>query len=250
MRKYANAAGTDDDEPRSRLRVTPDARQRGTDRAADTAPHLHGVSTRDLRWRFAASLLDDGVPPDVVCALGGWDRLDRLDPLLDDRTAKPSSQPSTGRAGGRRQAVTATRQWNAVAGAAAAATAKRWLHQSGRPDRDSRLRIRLAGRADWRRTDTARDDDSAEAAVEQQIDAHIESASTPLDVGEVRVVDDSVGSVALVALVREDAVSGVVGVGTGEGLTDAERAVLSALGVQIGHAQSPPNANDSCMPTQ
>ncbi len=74
------------------------------DRAADTAPHLHGVSTRDLRWRFAASLLDDGVPPDVVSALGGWDRLDRLDPLLDEPDAKPSSQPSTGRAGGRRQA--------------------------------------------------------------------------------------------------------------------------------------------------
>ncbi|RKS84117.1 hypothetical protein BDK61_3518 [Haloarcula quadrata] len=243
MRKYANTAGTDDDEPL--FSVSPRRLQmlvsEVADRAADTAPHLHGVSTRDLRWRFAASLLDDGVPPDVVCALGGWDRLDRLDPLLDEPDRETIITAVDG--SGRRAAASGSQRpvnWiTAVSEALAAAATGEAIattvcdHLTETAGFEFAWLAERTGDGLTPRATT----EISEAAVEQQIDAHIESASTPLDVGEVRVVDDSVGSVALVPLVRENAVSGVVGVGTGEGLTDAEHAVLSALGVQIGHAQ-------------
>ncbi|MDS0221894.1 helix-turn-helix domain-containing protein [Haloarcula sp. S1AR25-5A] len=243
MRKYANAAGNADDEPL--FAVSPRRLQmlvsEVADRAADTAPHLEGVSSRDLRWRFAASLLDDGVSPDIVCALGGWDRLDRLGPLLDEpdrETIVTAIDGPDERAtpGGTRESI----DWiGAISeGLAAAATGEAiaatvcdhltetagfefaWLAE--------RTGDGLTPRA------TA---EIGETAVEQQIDAHIESFGSALDVGDIRVVDDSTGPVALIPLVRENAVSGVIGVGTDEGLTDAERTLFAALGVQVGHAQ-------------
>jgi predicted DNA binding protein len=243
MRKYANAAGKADDEPL--FAVSPRRLQmlvsEVADRAADTAPYLRGVSSRDLRWRFAAGLLDDGVPPDIVCALGGWDRLDRLDPLLDEpdretvvrafdgpETSAPSaaSQQRIGWIGAVSEGLAAAATGEAIAATVcdhlteAAGFEFAWLAEQTGDGLTARATAEIG-----------------ETAVERQIDDHVESVGSSLDVGDIRVVDDSTGSVALVPLVRENAVAGVIGVGAGEGLTDAERTVLSALGVQVGHAQ-------------
>ncbi|WP_336337644.1 bacterio-opsin activator domain-containing protein [Haloarcula brevis] len=243
MRKYANAAGRADDEPL--FSVSPRRLQmlvsEVADRAADAAPHLREASSRDLRWRFAAALLDDGVPPDVVCALGGWDRLDRLDPLLDE----PDREAIVAAVDGAGERVTPGECRNpadwvgAVSEALAAAATGEAIaatvcdHLTGAAGFEFAWLAERTGDGLTPRAAT----DVDEAAVERQLDAHVESVAAPLDVGEVRVVDDSTGPVALVPLVRENAVSGVLGVGTDGGLADAERAVLAALGVQTGHAQ-------------
>ncbi|GCF13276.1 XRE family transcriptional regulator [Haloarcula mannanilytica] len=243
MRKYTNAAGKADDEPL--FAVSPRRLQmlvsEVADRATDTAPHLQGISSRDLRWRFAASLLDNGVPPDIVCALGGWDRLDRLDPLLDEpdrgtivaavegsggRTTQGAPQRNVDWIGAVSEGLAA-----AATGEAIAATLCDHLTETAGFE-FAWLAERTGDGLTPRATAAI-----GETAVKEQIDTHIESVTAPLDVGEVRVVDDSTGPVALVPLVRENAVSGIIGVGTSEGLTDAERTVLSALGVQVGHAQ-------------
>ncbi|WP_058992770.1 bacterio-opsin activator domain-containing protein [Haloarcula sp. CBA1127] len=243
MRKYANAAGVDDDEPL--FSVSPRRLQmlvnEVADRAAETTPRLKGVSSRDLRWRFAASLLDDGVPPDVVCALGGWDRLDRLDPLLDepDRETIVAAVDGSGRQAAASEPQRTVGWITAVSEALAAAATGEAIattvcdHLTGTAGFEFAWVAERTGDGLTPRA-TA---EISESTVEQQIDEHTESVTAPLDVGEVRVVDDSANSVALVPLVRENAVSGVIGVGAGEGLTDTEHAVLSALGVQIGHAQ-------------
>jgi predicted DNA binding protein len=243
MRKYANAAGRVDDEPL--FSVSPRRLQmlvgEVADRAADAAPHLREVSSRDLRWRFAAALLDDGVPPDVVCALGGWDRLDRLDPLLDEPDRETIAAAVDGSGG--RMATSESRNpvdWvGAISEALAAAATGEAIattvcdHLTETAGFEFAWLAERTGDGLTPRATTAID----EAAVERQLDAHVESVTAPLDVGDVRVVDDSTGPVALVPLVRENAVSGVLGVGVDGDLADAERAVLSALGVQTGHAQ-------------
>ncbi|WP_420182378.1 bacterio-opsin activator domain-containing protein [Haloarcula sp. KBTZ06] len=243
MRKYANASGKADDEPL--VSVSPRRLQmlvsEVADRAAETAPHLRGVSSRDLRWRFAASLLDDGVPPDVVCALGGWDRLDRLDPLLDepDRETIVAAVDESGERAAPSESRRALDWITTVSEALAAAATGEAIatavcdHLTETAGFEFAWLAERTGDGLTLRTTT----EISESAVERQIHEHIESVTAPLDVGEVRVVDDSAGPVALVPLVRENAVSGVIGVGSREELTDAERAVLSALGVQVGHAQ-------------
>jgi len=244
MRKYANASGKADDEPL--FSVSPRRLQmlvsEVADRAADAAPHLRGVSSRDLRWRFAASLLNDGVPPDVVCALGGWDRLDRLDPLLDE----PDRETIVAAVDGSSERATPAEPQRPVGwittvseALAAAATGEAVVttvcdHLTETAGFEFAWLAERTGDGLTPRAMT----EISETAVEQQIETHIESFGSSLDIGDVRVVDDSNGPVALVPLVRENAVSGVIGVGTSEGITDAERAVLSALGVQVGHAQA------------
>ncbi|WP_434530381.1 bacterio-opsin activator domain-containing protein [Haloarcula sp. NS06] len=243
MRKYTNSAGMDDDEPL--FSVSPRRLQmlvnEVADRAAETTPHLKEVSSRDLRWRFAASLLDDGVPPDIVCALGGWDRLDRLDPLLDEPDRETIIAAVDG-SGGQASAsepqrtvgwITAVSETLAAAATDEAIATTVCDHLTETAGFEFAWLAERTGDGLTPRATT----EVSESTVEQQIDEHIESVTAPLDVGEVRVVDDSAGPVVLVPLVRENAVSGVIGVGASEGLTDAERAVLSALGVQIGHAQ-------------
>ncbi|EMA00811.1 hypothetical protein SAMN05443574_101232 [Haloarcula vallismortis] len=243
IRKYANAAGIEDDEQlfsvsarRLQMLVSEIA-----DRAAETTPHLQDVSSRDLRWRFAASLLDDGVSPDVVCALGGWDRLDRLDPLLDepDRETIIAAIDESGGQAAASESQRAISWITAVSEALAAAATGEGIattvcdHLTEAAGFEFAWLAERTGDGLTPRT-TA---EISEAAVDRQIQEHIESVTAPLGVGDVRVVDDSAGPVALVPLVRENTVSGVVGVAADEGLTDTERAVLSALGVQVGHAQ-------------
>jgi len=243
IRKYANAAGNADDEPL--FSVSPRRLQmlvsEVADRAGDTAPHLREVSSRDLRWRFAASLLDDGVPPDTVCALGGWDRLDRLGPLLDDPDRESIVSAVDGSSG---QATQGESQGNvdwlgAVSEELAAAATGEAIATTVCTHLTETAGFEFAWLAEQTGdglTPRATAEISA-AAVERQIDSHIESVEASLDVGDSRVVDDSTEPVALVPLVRENAVAGVIGVGVGDGLTDAERTVLSSLGVQVGHAQ-------------
>ncbi|EMA22378.1 bacterio-opsin activator domain-containing protein [Haloarcula argentinensis] len=242
MRKYANAAGVDDEplfsvSPRRLQMLVNEV----ADRAAETTPRLKEVSSRDLRWRFAASLLDDGVPPDVVCALGGWDRLDRLDPLLDEPDRETIVAAVDG-SGGQATASEPQRTvgWiTAVSEALAAAATGEAIATTVCEHLTETAGFEFAWHAE-RTGDGLTPRATAEIsepAVGQQIEAHIESVTALLDVGEVHIVDDSTGSVALVPLVRENTVSGVLGVAAGEGLTDTEGAALSALGIQVGHAQ-------------
>jgi hypothetical protein len=243
LRKFANATGRAPEEPvfsvsarRLQMLVAEVA-----ERAARTTPRLGEVSSRDLRWRFAASLLDDGVPPDVVCALGGWDRLDRLAPLLDD----PDREAIVAAVGGAGGAVPAGLR-RAIAGLAA--VSESLVDAATGEAIASAVCETLSGTAGYRfawiaeRTGDGLTPlaaaDVASAAVERQLATHVETLSAPPDSGEVRVVDGTDGRVALVPVVRDDAVAGVVGVGSTDAVGDRERDLLSALGVQVGHAQA------------
>ena len=86
LRKYANAADRSGEDPVfdvSARRLQMLLGEIG-DRASESAPRLADVSPRDLRMRFAASLLERGVPVAVVRELGGWASLDPLEPLLSE----------------------------------------------------------------------------------------------------------------------------------------------------------------------
>jgi len=242
VRKYANAAGVADDEPLfsvSARRLQMLVRE-VAERAAESAPRLADASSRDLRWRFAASLLDDGVPPDVVCALGGWDRLDRLAPLLDDPDREgivaALGDADGGEVSARLQQVIAAT--SAVgAGLTDAATASEIAATAC-----DRLAATEGYRFAWLAERTgdgltpAAATDVADAAVDRQLDAHAEALTAALDGREVHVSEASDGPVAFVPVVREDAATGVIGVGPTDEVTDAERDLLSALGMQVGHA--------------
>ncbi|GAB7012413.1 bacterio-opsin activator domain-containing protein [Halolamina salina] len=81
LRQYAASNGIDDDEPL--FSVSP---RRLAMLVREVSDRVDGVDATapDLREYFAADLLDDGVPPTVVAAAGGWDRLDSLAPLLPE----------------------------------------------------------------------------------------------------------------------------------------------------------------------
>lgn len=58
------------------------------DRAADRTgiEDFRKVSAHDLRRYFARTLLDRGIDPRIVKAIGGWERFDALTPYLDEPT--------------------------------------------------------------------------------------------------------------------------------------------------------------------
>jgi hypothetical protein len=244
LRKFANATGVDDDEPL--LTVSPRRVQmlvgEVAERAAETDPRLADVSSRDLRWRFAAGLLDDGVPPHVVCVLGGWERLDRLAPLLDEPDRETIVSAMSGTDGGasperlRRLATGLA----AVSESLVDAVSGEGIATSVCESLTTTVGYRFAwlaertgdGLTPWAATDVAA------ATVERQLATHVEAPSASLDVDELRVIEGDDGPVVLVPVVRDHAVAGVIGVGASAPVGDEERALLTALGVQVGHARA------------
>ncbi|MFB6072157.1 MAG: bacterio-opsin activator domain-containing protein [Halobacterium sp.] len=100
LRQYANANGVDPAAPlfdvsaRRLQMLVEDV----SERAADADPALADVSTADLRERFAARWLDDGVNPAAVLAASGWSRIETLAPYLEveDRGALLDAFASAG----------------------------------------------------------------------------------------------------------------------------------------------------------
>ncbi|MDS0259786.1 helix-turn-helix domain-containing protein [Haloarcula sp. S1CR25-12] len=244
VRKFASAAGRDDDEPL--LSVSARRLQmlvgEVADRAGETDPRLADVSSRDLRWRFAASLLAEGVPVHVVCALGGWKRLDRLDPLLDD----PDRETVVSAVDGVETDAAPARLRRTIGVASEVGAA---LSEAATGEEIARtLCDRLAATEGFRFAWVAEHTGDGltpraiagvgEQRVTEQRRAHAGVATDAIDANDVRPVEGANGPVVLVPLVREDAVSGVLAVGTTARLGDAEREVLRALGTHIGAALS------------
>lgn len=244
VRKFASAAGRDDDEPL--LSVSARRLQmlvgEVADRAGEADPRLADISSRDLRWRFAAALLADGVPVHVVCALGGWERLDRLDPLLDDPgrehvvRAVDSAERDGAPARLRRTISTVAEIGATLSEAATGEELAETL--CGRLTATDGFRFAwLAEHTGDGLTPRAIAGVSEQRVTEQRR-AHASVAADAIDGNDVRAVQGADGPVAFVPLVREDAVSGVLAVGATAGVSDAERDVLRALGTHAGAALS------------
>ena len=212
------------------------------ERAGETDPRLADISARDLRRRFAAALLSDGVPVHVVCALGGWDRLDRLEPLLaaPDRGAVIRAVEDAGAASAssllRRTIGVAAELGETLAGAATGEEVERTVCE--------RVAATEGFRFAWVTAHTGNGVTPRAAAgigdqrVAEQVQAHAEGVAAATDDTEVRLVEGPDGPVVLVPLVREDAVSGVLAIGTTARPDDAERDLLGALGTHVGAALS------------
>lgn len=209
-------------------------------RAADGAPHLADVSSRDLRWYYAERLLSAGVPPYVVCELGGWDRIERLAPLLDepDRETVLSAihgdddAPTPARL--RRAITVAADVGETLAGAATTAEIEQTVCRRLADTEGFRFAwvAEQTGDELTRRAVAAIEDDR----VDTQLQAHAEAILETLDTREVTVVEGRDGPIALVPLVNESASAGVLAIGTTVRVPDAERELLRALGTQVGHA--------------
>jgi len=237
LRKFASAAGRDEDEPL--LSVSARRLQMLVGEVADRAGEpVSDISSRDLRWRFAAGLLDDGVPLHVVCALGGWDRLDRLAPLLADPDRETVVRAVDGA-----ESDTAPARLRQTIGVAADIGAT--LSQAATGEEIARtLCDRLAAtdcfRFAWMAEYTG---DGltpramagvGEGRVTEQRRAYAGVATDAIDGNEVRSVQGTDGPVVFVPLVREDAMSGVLAVGSTASVGDAEREVLGTLGTHVG----------------
>ncbi len=244
VRKFASAAGRADDEPL--LSVSARRLQmlvgEVADRAAETEPRLADVSSRDLRWRFAAGLLADGVPAHVVCALGGWERLDRLAPLLDE----PDREAVVRAVGSAEDDATPARLRRTIDVAREVGAA---LSEAATGEEIAQTVCdRLAGTEGFRFAWLAEHTGDGltpramagvgEQRVTEQRRAHADTAADAIDGSDVRPVEGASGPVVFVPLVREDAVSGVLAVGTTARVGDAERTVLGALGTHVGAALS------------
>ncbi|WP_324665322.1 bacterio-opsin activator domain-containing protein [Haloarcula sediminis] len=244
LRKFASAAGRDDDEPL--LSVSARRLQmlvgEVADRAAEADPRLSDISSRDLRWRFAAGLLADGVPAHVVCALGGWERLDRLAPLLGE----PDRETVVRAMGSTEDDATPARlrRTIGVAREVGAALSEAATGEEIAQTVCDRLAATEGFRFAWLAEHTG---DGltpraiagvGEQRVTEQRQAHADAAADAIDGSDVRPVEGAKGPVVFVPLVREDAVSGVLAVGTTAPIGDAEREVLGALGTHVGAALS------------
>ncbi|MBX0324039.1 helix-turn-helix domain-containing protein [Halomicroarcula sp. F13] len=242
MRKFASAADRDADEPllsvsarRLQMLVSEVA-----DRAAEATPRLEGVSSRDLRWRFAATMLSEGVPPHVVCALGGWDRLARLEPLLDD----PNRETVVRAIEGAEDVPTPARLRRTISVAAdvgeslAVAATGEEIEQTV----CDRLAATEGFRFAWvsERTGDGLTPQATAGIDESRVADHVQTqrdaATAAMDSHEVRVVEGDEGPMALVPIVRDDAAAGVLAIGTTVHVVDAEQDLLAALGAQVGAA--------------
>jgi integrase len=86
--QYQRDRGLDDDEPY--VDLTPGGVRAAVRRTADAAADrtgdedFHDVSSHDLRRRFAQRLLvDEGMNPRVVMAVGGWSSFGAIEPYLN-----------------------------------------------------------------------------------------------------------------------------------------------------------------------
>ncbi|MBV0925236.1 helix-turn-helix domain-containing protein [Halomicroarcula limicola] len=242
LRKFASANGRDGDEPL--LSVSARRLQmivgEVADRAAETTPRLAETSSRDLRWRFAATLLSKGVPPHVVCELGGWDRLARLEPLLPEpdrervvRAIEDTEDvPTPTRL--RRTIAVAADVGETLAGAATGEEIERTVCERLADTEGFRFAwvAERTGDGLTPRASAGIDEDS----VGDRARDHEEQAAAAMDGHEVRMAEDARGPMALVPIVRDDAAAGVLAIGTTARVVDAEQDLLAALGAQVGSA--------------
>ena len=244
MRKYATAADRASDEvllPVSARRLQMLVRE-VAERAGETTPELAEISSQDLRWRFAASLLADGMAPHVVCGLGGWERLDRLQPLL----AEPTRETVVAAVEDAPEGATPARLRRIIE--VAADIGKTLTNAATGEGIEQTVCDRLAGTDGFHFAWVAeRTGDGltlrtaagiGDGGVSRQLRAHADAATAAMEDSEVGVVEAADGPVAVVPLVREDAVSGVLALGTTARIDDAERDLLGALGAQVGAALS------------
>lgn len=236
LRKYGGDAGPEErffDVTARRLQML--VREVADRAAADEVDPLASVSSRDLRRHFARSRLADGVPAQVVQAVGGWDRLESLDPLLDE----PDRQTVTAAFDGGR---TERRAMNVIAASAAATTAI-----ATADDRESVAAAvceHLADAAGYRFAVVAGFEGvfvtraAAGVPADRADDLLDEWAREAVEQREIRVrppgpADD--GAV-FVPLVEDGSSRGVLAVGVDDSPSDAERDALSVVGSLIGHA--------------
>ncbi|MFA1609631.1 bacterio-opsin activator domain-containing protein [Halobellus rubicundus] len=233
LRKYAGSVGAGEDDPL--LTVSPRRLQMLVGEVADRVDGVD-ASSRDLRWHFAAELIDDGVPPRVVCALGGW-RLERLAPLLSDPD---------------REAVAAALDGAATAldglGRDVALAADLGAELLGVATVDETARTACACLADAEGVRFAwLAERTGEAfAVREAVGVDAAAAETALDgydpdarardERDVRVRESERGPLALVPVRRDDTRWGVLGIGVRRPVGDARRDALAVLGTQVGHA--------------
>ncbi|RLM56679.1 bacterio-opsin activator [Halobellus sp. Atlit-31R] len=238
LRKYAGSVGVADDEPL--LTVSPRRLQMLVGEVSDRVAGVD-VSSRDLRWYFAADRLDAGVPPRVVCALGGWKRVAHLEPLLsdpdrDDVVAALTDDLGDGNTATdlRRDVALAADLGSALVGAATgAAVAQTACERLAAADG-----VRFAWLAE--RTGSGFSSRGAdgvdETAVERALAAHEAAALAAVSDGDVTVERTGDGPLVLVPVAREGGAAGVLGIGTTEAVSDGRREAFAVLGTQIGHA--------------
>lgn len=229
LRKYARAADVTPDEPlfdvsarRIQMLVREVADRAGLD-----------VSSRDLRRRFAREALDDGVPAPIVRDVGGYESLDALAGLIeppDEDAVVAAFEDQRGPPGRLRQTLAvAADVGEALAGATTreaveAAVCERLADADG---------YNFAWIAEA--TGGALIDREA-AGIDEDAVATMLAELSPTDTTDVR--PDGDGSLALVPLVHDGDVRGMLGVGAGHRVGEAEQDLLAMLGAQIGHALS------------
>ncbi len=238
LRKYASATDSATADPL--FSVSARRLQMLVGEVADRVPEVGDVSSRDLRWRFAAGLLADGVPPQVVCALGGWDRLARLEPLLDDpdRDATVAAMADGADAGG-------SALLHRTVGVAAEVGEA--LHRAATgTEVEQTVCDRLADTEGFRfawtaeRTGDGLAQNCRAGLGSERIQAQLVEYGTDLrrvlDDGEAQTAEGTEGSLTFVPIVGDAAATGVLAVGTEAPVDDTERQSLIALGTQVGHA--------------
>jgi hypothetical protein len=238
LRKYASATDSADDDPL--VPVSARRLQMLVGEVADRVPEVGDVSSRDLRWRFAAGLLDDGVPPQVVCALGGWDRLARLEPLLDepDRDATVAAMADEDGT----EASALLHRTVAVAADVGEALTRAATGTEIEQTVCDRLADTEGFRFAWtaERTGDGLTQSCGAGLGSERIQAQLGEFADDLRVAledhETQVVERSDGALAFVPVTGDTAVSGVLAVGTEAPVDDTERKLLTALGAQAGHA--------------
>lgn len=230
LRKYASAEGVDDDE--TLFDVTPRRLQmlvRDVGERADL-----DVSSRDLRHHFARSNLRDGVPPHVVRASGGWDRLASLEPLLDDpdrETVVAAFARGSPPERLRRAVAVAADVGEALAGADSRDAVERAVSERLADTEGYRFAVLATYEGAFARR-------AAVGVSEERADALLDDrAREAVETREVRVREDGpVPAVVLAPLVHDDRGQGVLVVGVDADLGDLERDLLGVLGTQVGHA--------------
>ncbi|MBP1987682.1 bacterio-opsin activator domain-containing protein [Halolamina salifodinae] len=242
LRQYAASNGLGDDEPLFSVSA-----RRLSMLLGEVVDRTAGVdaSATDLRRQFAARLLDDGVPPETVVELGGWERLDSLAPLLADPERDDLIAAVSG-AGG----ADSEPQGGVTAGLTTAlldATAD-LADTLGDADRQEAVATtaceRLAGvdgvRFAWaaeRVGDTVTLQavaGAAERTVRRQLDNHREAVEAAVGEGETRTVEGANGTMTLAPIGAGDA-AGLLALGTALPDDTAADAVAAVAG-QVGHA--------------
>ncbi|WP_049981002.1 bacterio-opsin activator domain-containing protein [Halolamina rubra] len=242
LRQYAASNGIGDDDA-----LFPVSARRLAMLAGEVIDRTAGVdaSVTDLRRQFAARLLADGVSPETVVELGGWERLDSLAPMLPDPDRGDLVDAVAGGGGGDADA----QPGGSGALSAGLVDASAGLAgELGDADRQEAVAAtaceRLAGVAGVRFAWVAeRVGDAftlqavagvAERTVRRQLDEHRDDVDAAVDDGEIRRFEGANGPVAAVPLPGDDSAR-LLALGATVG-PDGAADALTALAGQLGQA--------------